>query len=120
MKQWRGNLALLLAALIWGFAFVAQSSGMEHMGPFTFQSVRSLLGGISLLPVLAVRTMQRKQKAPQQSRKTLLLGGLCCGASPVRRVVSAADWNSIYHSGKGGVHHLNVCAFGAASGIVFS
>ena len=117
MKQWRGNLALLLAALIWGFAFVAQSSGMEHMGPFTFQSVRSLLGGISLLPVLAVRTMQRKQKAPQQSRKTLLLGGLCCG---VRRVVSAADWNSIYHSGKGGVHHLNVCAFGAASGIVFS
>ena len=81
MKQWRGNLALLLAALIWGFAFVAQSSGMEHMGPFTFQSVRSLLGGISLLPVLAVRTMQRKQKAPQQSRKTLLLGGLCCGAA---------------------------------------
>ena len=40
--------------------------------------------------------------------------------SPVRRVVSAADWNSIDHSGKGGVHHLNVCAFGAASGIVFS
>lgn len=81
MKQWRGNLALLLTALIWGFAFVAQSSGMEHMGPFTFQSVRSILGGISLLPVLAVRSLRRKREATRQSKKTLLIGGVCCGAA---------------------------------------
>ena len=81
MKQWRGNLALLLTALIWGFAFVAQSSGMEHMGPFTFQSIRCILGAISLVPVLAVRRIHQRQSVQTGSYKTLLIGGVCCGVA---------------------------------------
>ena len=42
----RQSLLLFLTAVIWGVAFVAQSAGMEHLGPFTYNSVRSLLGGL--------------------------------------------------------------------------
>jgi drug/metabolite transporter (DMT)-like permease len=41
----------LLAAVIWGFAFVAQRTGMEHVGPFAFNALRFLLGSLSLLPL---------------------------------------------------------------------
>ncbi|MGE5423270.1 MAG: EamA family transporter, partial [Ignavibacteriales bacterium] len=40
----RSNLLLLLAAAIWGLAFVAQRVGMQHVGPFTFNGIRFLLG----------------------------------------------------------------------------
>ena len=46
------NFALFLTALIWGVSFVAQREGMDHIGPFTFNMVRSFLGGLSLLPVI--------------------------------------------------------------------
>ena len=48
----KGNLLLLLTAAIWGFAFVAQRAGMEHVGPFTFNSIRFALGSLSLLPLI--------------------------------------------------------------------
>lgn len=48
----RANLFLLLAAMIWGFAFVAQRVGMDHVGPFTFNAVRFALGSLSLLPLM--------------------------------------------------------------------
>ena len=53
-KSLRGSLILLLASIIWGFAFVAQSEGMETTGPFTFQATRMLLAVVVLLPVGAV------------------------------------------------------------------
>lgn len=53
-KQFRGSICLLLATLIWGSAFISQSVGMDHIGPFTFQAVRCLLAVIGLLPVIAV------------------------------------------------------------------
>ncbi|WP_416374730.1 EamA family transporter, partial [Muricomes intestini] len=43
---------LILTALIWGSAFVAQSAGMAYIGPFTFNSLRCLLGALVLLPVI--------------------------------------------------------------------
>ncbi|MHC4779614.1 MAG: EamA family transporter, partial [Planctomycetota bacterium] len=46
------NGLLLLAAAIWGFAFVAQRAGMEHVGPFTFNGVRFFMGGAVLIPLL--------------------------------------------------------------------
>lgn len=46
------DLLLLLTAAIWGFAFVAQRMGMEHVGPYTFNGVRFILGAVSLLPLL--------------------------------------------------------------------
>ena len=54
-KQVRGYGFLLLTAMIWGCAFVAQSVGMDYIGPFTFQAVRCLLGAITLVPVLLIR-----------------------------------------------------------------
>lgn len=50
----RANLLLLLAAAIWGFAFVAQRVGMDYVGPFTFNGVRFALGGLSLVPLIFV------------------------------------------------------------------
>ena len=46
-----GTLSLLFATVIWGFAFIAQSVGMEHIGPFTFQMIRCALAVAFLLPV---------------------------------------------------------------------
>lgn len=77
-----GNpLMLLLTATIWGVAFVAQSVGMEYVGPFTFSAVRCIIGGIVLLPFIAL--LGRKQKVTKEeapkNRKTLWLGGIFCG-----------------------------------------
>lgn len=77
------NLFLLfLTAFIWGTAFVAQSVGMDHIGPFTFNAARSIVGGIALLPVIFVfgRFKTQEQKAREKAnRKALILGGICCG-----------------------------------------
>ena len=48
----KGTLILLLTAFIWGSAFVAQTDGMNYVGPLTFLSARFLLGGIVLCPVI--------------------------------------------------------------------
>ena len=50
--QLRNSLLLFLTAAIWGTAFVAQSVGMDYVGPFTFNAVRSLIGGIVLIPCI--------------------------------------------------------------------
>ena len=52
MNQLRANLILLLTALIWGFGFVAQRMGMDHLGPYAFNVCRFLVGALSLLPLL--------------------------------------------------------------------
>ena len=79
----RGNLLLLLTALIWGSAFVAQSVGAEYIGPFTFNCSRSVLGGLVLLPVILVldRAGITRKPATAAEKKTLLIGGICCGAA---------------------------------------
>lgn len=75
----KSSLMLFLAAVIWGTAFVAQSVGMDYMGPFTFNGVRFLIGGAVLLPVIRVR--EKNKKIPDASDKSgqLLKGGICCG-----------------------------------------
>ena len=50
-KQFLSTLCLVGAALIWGTAFVAQSTGMEHIGPLTFTNIRFLIGGLIVLPL---------------------------------------------------------------------
>lgn len=77
------NLCILfLTAFIWGTAFVAQSVGMDHIGPFAFNAARSFVGGVALIPVILAfdrfKTPAQRQ-AEKGSRKPLLLGGLCCG-----------------------------------------
>ncbi len=77
-RNWKSPLLLLLTATIWGVAFVAQSVGMEYVGPFTFNGVRSLLGAVVLLPVIYFMDI-RKKAADRKECKTLWLGGLLCG-----------------------------------------
>ena len=91
MKQNRknqlvGSLLLLICAFIWGSAFVAQTTGAEHVGPFTFIYLRSFLGGIVLLPVIFIMGKIKKKTDEEKvneknGRKTLLIGGICCGAA---------------------------------------
>jgi len=78
----RSNMMLLMAAAIWGLGFVAQRLGMDHMGPFTFNGLRFLLGAFSLLPLLWwLKSRQPRQPAGQPSgdRRQLLIGGLLAG-----------------------------------------
>ena len=87
MKQMKNNAMLLLTALIWGCAFVAQSVGMDYVGPFTFNSVRCILGSIVLVPVIFLMdALKRKSgmsgaelKKGRGDTKTLVTGGICCG-----------------------------------------
>lgn len=76
--QVRNSFLLLLTAIIWGMAFVAQSAGMEHVGPFTFNSVRNVIGGIVLIPCIFLFRKIKTEKRPLIT-KTELMGGLCCG-----------------------------------------
>lgn len=87
-KQMRGNVLLLITAFVWGMGFVAQSEGMNYVGPYTFLATRSLLAGCVLLVFLGIRSgiMKKKnrdaatqiRKVPEKG-KLLLSGGLCCG-----------------------------------------
>lgn len=81
-KQFRGTLLLLLCTIIWGMAFVAQSVGMAHIGPFTFQAVRCFLAVIGLLPVCIVADRFKKDRKTFFSRwkdKNLWKAGILCG-----------------------------------------
>lgn len=82
----KNSLILLLTATIWGIAFVAQSVGMDHVGPFTFLAVRSYIGAIVLLPCIWLLNKINPKKEEnisveekKASRKTLIIGGICCG-----------------------------------------
>ena len=82
-KRVQGNIMLLIAALLWGTTFVAQSEGMRYVEPFTYNAVRTLIGGTVLIPVIAAfRMFSRKKEIPAEnstSRKTTVIGGICCG-----------------------------------------
>ncbi len=80
-KQLQGSLSLLLATVIWGSAFVAQSVGMDYIGPFTFQAVRCLLAAIGLLPVVLIADCFKKDGMTFFSRwcdPTLWKAGIFC------------------------------------------
>lgn len=83
MKQELKYLPMLvLTALIWGAAFVAQSVGNEYVGPFTFNSVRSLLGGavlLPLIPLLGRLSGNRREGDTPSDQKNLWVGGVLCG-----------------------------------------
>lgn len=82
MKNLYGNTCLLLAAVIWGFAFVAQSIGMRYVGPFTFLCTRSFIGAAALLPVLLFLHQKKggKKKPEKKNNKhQLLFAGIICG-----------------------------------------
>lgn len=78
----RGSIFLTLATIIWGAAFVAQSVGMDHIGPFTFQAVRCFLAVIGLIPVILIADRFKHDNKTFFSRwndKNLWKAGLLCG-----------------------------------------
>ena len=75
-----------LTALIWGTAFVAQKSGLDYLGPFTFNGVRSLIGGLALLPCIVLIDVINGQRpsllgscSSGERRLALIKGGVYCG-----------------------------------------
>lgn len=90
-RQLRNTLMLVLCAFIWGTAFVAQSVGSDHMGPYTFLASRSWLACAFLFGLVLVRRRSQLRKAPPdasaaqlpfwQNGKVLLVGGALCGTA---------------------------------------
>lgn len=82
-KKKNRSLLALLAAFIWGISFVSQSLSAGHIGSFTFNAVRAIVGTLSLLAVLLIRGgIQRKKGVTSGPRdlKLLVKGGLACGS----------------------------------------
>lgn len=82
-KQAISAAELLLTAFIWGVAFVAQSVGMDYIGPFTFNCVRSIIGGLVLIPLVVILGKKnRSEKTAEEAKeykKNTVIGGICCG-----------------------------------------
>jgi len=92
-KQLSSNSLLILTAIIWGFAFVAQRMGMEFIGPYTFNAIRFALGGISLFPILLYQNKNRKIetenikiKSWQRSYGGLILGFVLFSAASLQQI----------------------------------
>ena len=89
MNKTKNTFLLFLTAFIWGVAFVAQSVGMDYVGPWTFNASRFIIGAVFLIPWIAFLDGLKKkeaaasgtssEKSAPQDKKTLLIGGLCCG-----------------------------------------
>lgn len=85
----KNAILLFITAAIWGIAFVAQSVGMEYIGPFTFGGVRMLLGALVLLPFVIftekkeIKKIYSEADNPKQTiirnLKYVFIGGSCCG-----------------------------------------
>ena len=86
-KHSKNFILLFLTALIWGVAFVAQSVAMDYIGPYTFNAVRSLLGGIVLVPCVFLFGQKKKTVKDENPSKgtavdrpgDMITGGLLCG-----------------------------------------
>ena len=91
--EWKSPALLFLTAVVWGVAFVAQSVGMDYVGPFTFNCIRCLIGAVVLVPCIWFldRWKQRLDGAScgreaagapggaSDGSHALLAGGVCCG-----------------------------------------
>ncbi|MDR3335112.1 MAG: DMT family transporter [Treponema sp.] len=72
-KALRADVLLLLTACIWGFAFVAQRSGMEYVGPFTYNGIRFLLGSLSLIPLIIYRKGGVQEKTGRKQSRSIVV-----------------------------------------------
>lgn len=80
MKNFRSLGLLVMTAMIWGFAFVAQRVGADYVGTFTFTGIRFLLGAASLIPVILIFEKKEAQKEIHiEKQKTTLIAGLIAG-----------------------------------------
>ncbi|MGM9659037.1 MAG: DMT family transporter [Faecousia sp.] len=83
-KQLRGSLSLLLATVIWGFAFVAQSVGMDKIGPFTFQAIRCTMAVLFLIPcsfLMEIGKCSFRESVEKWKNPALWKVGILCGSA---------------------------------------
>ena len=87
-KQHKSLLILLLTAMIWGFAFVAQLVGANSVGTFTFNAVRFMLGGVSLIPVILIFERQKTEKSRLRTTifAAVAAGVILFGASTLQQL----------------------------------
>ena len=93
-KQLKGSISLLSATVIWGFAFIAQSVGMDLIGPFTFQMVRCLLAVVFLVPLAfaldlgkcTMRDSLAKWKDPRLWKASMSCGAALFCASSLQQI----------------------------------
>ena len=85
-KKMKSNILLLLTAFIWGSAFVAQKSGMDYIEPFTYNGIRTFIGGLVLIPVILFFTKKNNRQNGTEEKvfdfekdKIAIIGGICCG-----------------------------------------
>lgn len=106
----KNNVLLVLTALIWGCAFVAQSVGMDYVGPFTFNTVRNFIGALVLIPVILMmdKGAEKSGLTPAEMKnrrgdtKTLVIGGICCGTA-LAVASSLQQWGILFTTvGKAG------------------
>ncbi|MFW2487910.1 DMT family transporter [Clostridium chromiireducens] len=88
MKKMRGELILLLSAMLWGTCFVFQKMGMDYIGPYTLGTFRFLIGALALIPVMFIFTHINNMKDPHTQKvhlefmdKQLFIGGILCGTA---------------------------------------
>lgn len=84
IKNFKGSIMLLITSIIWGTAFVAQSEGMNYVEPFTYNAMRTLLGGVVLIPVMILFRFSDKRNGKEKSScslKNTVIGGICCGVA---------------------------------------
>ena len=113
----KNSLLLLLAAIIWGIAFVAQSVGMKYVGGFTFNAVRSLIGAVVLIPLIFILKRRNSPSdsaskasgrsdtssntvSNMQEKKTLIIGGIAAVSASVWQAISNSSASSIQPSEK--------------------
>ena len=109
--QLRHSLYLLLTAVIWGIAFVAQSVGMEHVGPFTFNAVRFFLGAVTLLPFILVRSKGRSgREAAGGAGQSVREGNGASGAEQCARGGNGASGAEQSARGGNGTSGAEQCA----------
>ena len=78
-KKMLGNILLLITAMIWGTAFVAQRVGMESIGPVTFTSARMWLAALTAGTASLFLGRRKPEAAEPGTRRETLIGGICCG-----------------------------------------
>ena len=101
-KQLKGSIALLTCTVIWGFAFIAQSVGMDLIGPFTFQMVRCLLAVALLVPLsflLDIGKCSMKESFEKWKNPKLWKASILCGIALF--VASSLQQNGLMYTDAG-------------------
>ena len=110
--QIKNIVLLLLTAIIWGFAFTAQKSGMEHLEPIAFNCLRSYIGAIFLIPCTMLLALmkpkgERASTQPRPSFASERFAGLCCGA--VLAAASTAQQVGVKFTSAGKAGFITAC-----------